>query len=222
MIYTVRQANNAPLLRGLWNEPAWQQANTLEIDNFRPESGTHRPRTQAKMLFDEQGLHGIFQVQDQYVRCVHTEFQASVCQDSCVEFFVKPRPDSGYFNFEFNCGGTLLASYITDPERTPGGFKEFTMLTPEDGRLVQIYHSLPRVVETTLQEETLWQLQFFIPFALLAKYAGELGSVTGQEWTANFYKCGGDASYPHWASWSPVDQLNFHLPRCFAKLAFEN
>jgi hypothetical protein len=42
----------------------------------------------------------------------------------------------------------------------------------------------------------------------------------GNLWRANFYKCGDDTSHPHWAAWSPVDELNFHLPRCFGRLGF--
>jgi hypothetical protein len=27
-------------------------------------------------------------------------------------------------------------------------------------------------------------------------------------------------SHPHWAAWAPVDEFNFHLPRCFGELRF--
>jgi len=56
-----------------------------------------------------------------------------VYKDSCVEFFVKPKPDKGYFNFEFIAVGTLLCSYITDPERTREGFREFVSVPEEEG-----------------------------------------------------------------------------------------
>ena len=36
-----------------------------------------------------------------------------------------------------------------------------------------------------------------------------------------FFKCGDKTSHPHWASWNPVDELNFHLPRCFSEIIFE-
>ena len=77
------------------------------------------------MLYDANGLYGIFRVQDRYVRCVRTQYHDAVWKDSCVEFFAQPKPDRGYFNFEFNCGGAFLCSYITNPERTPDGFKEY-------------------------------------------------------------------------------------------------
>ncbi|MEW6117215.1 MAG: carbohydrate-binding family 9-like protein, partial [Nitrospirota bacterium] len=42
-----------------------------------------------------------------------------------------------------------------------------------------------------------------------------------REWRANFYKCGDATSHPHWASWAPVEALNFHLPHCFGTICFE-
>jgi hypothetical protein len=42
----------------------------------------------------------------------------------------------------------------------------------------------------------------------------------GNLWRANFYKCGHDTSHPHRGAWSPVDELNYHLPRCFGRLGF--
>jgi hypothetical protein len=141
--------------------------------------------------------------------------------DSCVEFFLQPKPDRGYFNFEFNCGGSLLCYYIVDPVRVPGGFRDFTPLPEADGRQVAIYHSMPPRVEPEIAEPTEWRLEFSIPFSVLEKWVGPVGRVGGQEWRANLYKCGDETSHPHWASWAPVDELNFHLPRCFGTIQFE-
>lgn len=174
-----------------------------------------------RLLHDARGIHGLFQVHDRYVRCVRAEYGSEVWKDSCVEFFVQPRADAGYFNFEFNCGGAFLCSYIVDPTRTPDGFKEFVKLPAEIGRQIQVCTSLPGVVDPEIAEPTDWTLQFFIPFSLLEKHAGALGEVAGQTWRGNFFKCAEDNSHPHWAAWSPVDELNFHLPRCFGTLRFE-
>jgi len=126
MHYTVRPAHIRPDMQGAWSGAAWEQADTLEIANFRPESSDHRPRTYARLLYDRDGIFGIFLVRDRYVRCVHTHYMDPVYKDSCVEFFVQPKADRGYFNFEFNCGGSLLCFYIVDPTRVPNGFKDFT------------------------------------------------------------------------------------------------
>jgi len=76
------------------------------------------------------------------------------------------------------------------------------------------------VVEPEIQSPIEWMLEFHIPIKLLEKHAGPVGDPAGQTWRANFYKCGDRTSHPHWASWSNVDELNFHLPRCFGALIF--
>jgi len=221
MRYLVRYAAIRPELEGEWSGEAWTQADTLEIASFRPESSDHRPRTEARLLHDENGIYGIFHVSDQYVRCAHGGFMAPTHLDSCVELFLQTESGKGYFNFEFSCGGALFCSYIIDPTRIPDGFRDYSPLPETDLRQVAIYHSLPKIVDPEIVEPTEWVLEFFIPIALFKKWTGSRGQLSGREWRGNLYKCGDETSHPHWASWSPVDELNFHLPRCFGTIEFE-
>lgn len=219
-VYEIIPAGRRPEMLGHWNGAAWHQTPLLKITNFRVESSNHRPRTQVKLLHSEGGLHGLFMVQDRYVHCARRRFQSNVYKDSCVEFFVQPKAGQGYFNFEFNCGGALLVNYIVNPNRIGDGFEEFTPLSIADVEGMQIYHSLPEVVEPETIGQTTWFIEFFIPFKVLEKYVGPLVPVVGQTWRGNFYKCADESSHPHWASWAPVDALNFHLPQCFGFLRF--
>jgi len=136
MRYTVRLAADAVPLQADWADPIWTQAETLEVAHFRPEGSDHRPKASARMLYDAQCLYGIFRVEDRYVRCVRTQYHDPVWKDSCVEFFAQPLPDRGYFNFEFNCGGAFLCLHITNPERTPDGFKEFVKVPAAIGQTI--------------------------------------------------------------------------------------
>lgn len=145
---------------------------------------------------------------------------SDVWKDSCVEFFVQPKSAKGYFNFEFNCGGAFLVCYIVDWTRTVTMFKDFTRVPEPLAKNVSVKSSLPKVVDPEIQEPCDWTLGFFIPFSLLEHYVGPLGKIEGQTWRGNFFKCADETSHPHWASWSPVDELNFHLPRCFGDLEF--
>ena len=74
MNYTVRCATVRPPLQAGWTDPVWGRAEALEVGQFRPESTAHRPQTSARLLYGAEGLHGIFRVQDQYVRCVRTQY----------------------------------------------------------------------------------------------------------------------------------------------------
>jgi hypothetical protein len=216
--YAVRLAAAAPPLQPDWTDPIWQQAETLKVEHFRPEGSDHHPDTSARLLYDAKGIYGIFQVRDRYVRCVRTQYHDPVWKDSCVEFFAQPRPDRGYFNFEFNCGGAFLCSYITNPERMPEGFKEFIKVPASIGQTIRVKSSLPQRVEPEITTPVVWALSFWIPLALFEHYLGPLGALPGQVWRGNFFKCAEENSHPHWASWSPVDEFNFHRPNCFGSL----
>jgi hypothetical protein len=221
MLYVVQKASAREELSGEWDGSIWSQVESLEIMHFRPEGSDHRPRTLARLLYDDYGLRGIYQVHDRFVRCVHSGYQVPCYLDSCVEIFLQPKADRGYLNFEFNCGGSLLCYHILDPRRIPGGFREFTPLPEADLRQVKVYHSLPSLIEPEITEPTEWHLEFMIPFSLLEKWVSPLAPVGGQEWRVNLYKCGDETSHPHWGSWAPLDEFNFHLPHCFQTLRFE-
>jgi hypothetical protein len=205
-----------------WNSDVWNDVPSVSIDNFHPQSSDHRPISAAKICFTTDRLHVIFRVKDRYIKSVATEHQQMVCHDSCVEFFVQPGPDKGYFNFEFNCGGIMLLYYVTDPTRTPAGLKRQTQVTVDDLATIQIATTMPRINPIEITEPTEWFLQASIPFDLFRAYAGDITTAPGHRWRANLYKCGDKTSHPHWASWSPIgDQLNFHQPDKFGELEFE-
>lgn len=218
--YNVFFTEVVPDARKLWDGEVWRRAELLDVNCWRPEGGGHRPWTQCRLLYDEQNLYGIFRVEEQGVRCVHTGFQSEVWKDSCVEFFVQPKGVGGYFNFEFNGGGALLASHVTNPVRRDGRLKEFQPLASSDDRQIRRFSTLPRMVEPEIPTPMVWHLEFSIPFAVLEKYTGPIGAVAGQIWQANFYKCGNETSHPHWLSWSPLRERNFHDPTSFGQIEF--
>lgn len=224
--YVVKRASEKPALRGLWDSSVWQGANELVVSNPLPELPAevkdkgHAPETRARVLYDDKGLYVFFRVKDRYVRCVATEYRGKVWEDACAEFFVQPKADRGYFNFEINCGGTMLLSYHENPGWT--GESKDGPVPWERARSVEIYHSMPAIVDPEIEDEVTWQLEYFIPFALLEEYVGPLGPVSGQTWRANFYKCAETNSHPHWLTWSPILQgMDFHAPVYFGVLRFE-
>jgi len=195
-------------------------ADVGRLGQVRPESSDHRPEVVFRVLHDSTSLYVRFDVKDQYVRSVQTAYQSPVCTDSCVEFFVQPKADKGYFNFEVNAGGTLLLYYVEDPTRTEKGLAKFTPVSEAWGKRVAIRSSLPGEVTPEVVRPMTWCVRFEVPFALFEAFVGEVEK-SNTVWRANFYKCGDKTSHPHWLSWSPVSALNFHLPLCFGALALE-
>src|SRR6185503_11185187 len=133
-------------------------------------------------------------------------YQEPVCRDSCVELFVQPRADGGYFNFEVNCGGTMLLHYIEDPTIVGDWFRKSKPVAIEHARHVRIATTMPRTTPVESQEPIEWRVQMMIPFSVLDAYSGPIGEVSGQRWRGNLYKCADDSSHPHWASWSPIGE----------------
>ena len=130
-----------------WDAPAWQLAETLRVTHFPWEDSGHRPNVQARALYDNEALYIHFRVEDQYVRAVAEKFQDSVCVDSCVEFFVSPLADSeAYFNFEVNCGGTMLLHRCPSPAEKAAG-RATEDVSDADGATIQIAHSMPKIVD---------------------------------------------------------------------------
>lgn len=223
MQYTIIRKQAQPSATENWDGQYWSDVPVIAVDNFFESSADsgHRPDVTVKAVHTGQDMHIFFRVKDQYVRCVHTEFQGNVCRDSCVEFFVQPAPGPAYFNFEINCGGTLLLYFIEDHTITDDGFAKFTPVDAQDAKMVEIHASMPTVVDPEITEPTEWTIKFSFPIALFEKYLGPLGKLEGQTWRANFYKCGDQTSRPHHASWSPLKgKLNFHQPEFFAPIIF--
>ncbi|MEE9913841.1 MAG: carbohydrate-binding family 9-like protein [Deltaproteobacteria bacterium] len=218
--YNIFATRLVPEMKGLWDGACWREVHSLAVNCFRPESSDHRPRTLCKLLYKESRIFGIFRVEDQFVRCLHTGFQSEVWKDSCVEMFMQPKSGPEYFNFEFNCGGALLASYVTDPTRQAGRLQKFMPLTPADNLQIIRYASQPEAIDPEIVVPVVWFLEFSIPIPLLEKYTGPLGTIKGQTWRANFYKCGNETSHPHWASWMPLPARNFHDPESFGQIEF--
>ncbi|GMV92079.1 MAG: hypothetical protein AMXMBFR82_18570 [Candidatus Hydrogenedentota bacterium] len=224
--YVVKPTSTAPELAGRWDSPVWEQANTLEVTHFFPAEqhpgvSDHKPETKARVLYDDKGLYIHFLVHDQYVRCIETEYHGKVWEDAAVEFFVQPKADRGYFNFEINCGGTMLLSYHENPDYTGPSLREGGSVPWELAKEVTIYHSMPETVEPEITEPVTWHIEFLISFALFEEYLGPLGELPGQEWRANFYKIATNNSHNHYGAWSPIlEGASFHAPQFFGVLKF--
>ena len=216
--YTIQRATTVPALDGDWDGPAWGRVPALPVAHFHDKSSDHRPITEARLLYDETGFYVIFRVDDRYVRSVELNRNGQVCRDSCVEFFVEPVAGRGYFNFEINCGGTLLLHYNARSATT-----KFDPVELDQGRLelVKIYHSLPRTVDPEMTEPVTWEVEFFSPYDLFESFVGSVPRGPGAIWRANLYKCADATSHPHWAMWNAIPgALGFHKPEFFAPLQF--
>jgi hypothetical protein len=217
--YRVSRLNGSITVDGRWDKPVWKNIRAAEISSTMGPKPGFFPVVQAKMRYDDQNLYVIFRVQDRYVRCVTKDFNGPVWEDACVEFFFSPdilKPEL-YFNLEINCGGTPLMHFNIVPRR------ESKELDIEDIKKIEIFHSLPRIIDPEMTDPVTWTLEYRIPIAMLEKYSKVTRPRKGVQWRANFYKIAENNSNPHYITWSVVenDKPDFHLPAFFGTITFE-
>ena len=215
----VKFNNDTDYIESDWDSSFWNNAEEAVIENYREESKTFEVKSKIKLQYSEQGIYGIFHSDEMAIRAEVCGHNSGSCDDSCVEFFVKPSNSTvGYLNFEFTPLGFVHCSHVIDWRRPNGDIQEKKYLTDEDIKCIRIESSFEKA-----SAHDSWSLAFFIPFKLLKKYFDfdEKNLIDDQNWTVNFYKCGDLTEEPHWIAWNPVHELNFHLPECFGKLSFK-
>ena len=145
--YTIKRAASTIALDMPWDSELWQSANELKVDYRFDRGGTYKPDVRIRMLYDDNRICGMFQVKDQYVVARARHNQEQVCRDSCVEFFVQPVNAERYFNFEMNCGGTILLYHIKDLFN-----KEYDLVPESDLCTIERFHTLPKFIDEEITE----------------------------------------------------------------------
>lgn len=192
-----------------------QYLNGLEkqaIDQVNWNAYPYKPKVQFVMAHTGDRTLLKFFVEEKQIRAQYSHTNDPVYKDSCVEFFISPQGDPGYFNFEINCVGVCLGGYGED--RNHRHLLPPTLLDTIE-RQVFILHK---------QEEgeplVYWEQIIQIPLAVFGLKT--IDTFKGMHARGNFYKCGDELDNPHYVSWNPIDtaEPNFHVPACFGALEF--
>lgn len=236
--YLVKYARIKPEFSGgwaaYWNSPAWRQANTVSIDEWSTLSTATRPRTDAKVLYDESGIRLLWRVEhDNYIIAKATQLNGAVSRDSCVEFFVEPDKALGYTSFEVNAGGTFLWNVHRPAgdvrKKYPPAYRDPEAPTTDTARLIRIRHSLPTApIYPAIELPTTWYIELFIPIeALQAIFPIAPEDLPGARWRCNFFKILGSRDpvigrHKHYAYWKHTGPIHlFHQPAFFGDLYFQ-
>ena len=162
-------------------------------------------RAQGQVCYQGDTLYLHQSAVEKEIRAEYTEPLSPVYEDSCLEFFFMQEGDQGYFNFEINPNGCIIAEYgSSGADRTgivisdPVGFFEIKTDRTSDG----------------------WEVFYRIPLTLIQPYAP--GFQFNGKLAANMYKCGDKTAHRHFLSWNPIDleHPNFHCPRFFGTMNF--
>ena len=186
------------------------KGNRQTIDHVNWDSEyPYRPLTAVTVAHSGRYLYLDFFVRCNYMRAVNTEDQSPVSEDSCVEFFVSPDSSDHYWNFEFNCIGTINASHRTERHNP-------TRLSHEMLSQVLRYASCGNRPFCELEGLFTWNLLVAIPLSLIGlEFKGQEIKISG-----NFYKCASRTSAPHYLSWNPIhsEHPDFLRPDCFGTI----
>ncbi len=218
--YQARRIARPFMIDADWDKPAWRGLESVLIEQQMGEAPQFKPKTQVKLGWDEQNIYIIFKVDDQYVRAVATENFGSVWKDSCVEFFFTPLPEveTGYFNLETNCIGSILMFHQR------AGEDDRRAVSAADLAMMQLATSFAKrqAIDPEITTPVTWTLEYSLPWRILTKYTSLTQPAAGQVWRGNFYKCVEENSHPHWLTWSriPLPKPDFHRPTYFGRLEF--
>lgn len=167
----------------------------------------YAPKVEFRIAHSDDALALMFEVEEEHLRGVARCSHENVWEDSCVEFFVENPVGEGYFNFEVNCIGTMLAAFRKSRS-------EATLFSEEQMAQIRCFGSLLRAPIDSRGEGQKWWMVEVIPFSLLGL------NKTPKSLRCNFYKCGDKCDKPHFLSWSPIDkpEPNFHCPEYFGEV----
>lgn len=179
------------------------------------------PRLDVKFRLCRSGgvLHVRFDVDGEVPVVRFHRHQDPVYRDSCVEFFFQPGsgPGRGYFNFEVNAIGAMLAAFGPDRQhRQPLDIRDI-----EAFGISSSIKKGPPGADGKERGVGDWSVQYALPLKRIESICGEEIVVPGS-CSGNFYKCGDDSPHPHYGAWNRVGSPapDFHRPECFGILEF--
>lgn len=196
--------NDAEKLHSILDE---QEKHSLEFHLWK-NGGDQKPEVSFSIAHTNNSVFLKFYVEEQEIRANVTKNNGAVWEDSCVEFFVS-FDESGYYNLEFNCVGTVLAAFRKNRN-------DRTLLAETILKRIETHTKLNKKNDLFY-----WEMLIVIPIDLFVHH--QFKSLAGVVCRGNFYKCGDGLLQPHYLAWSKIeaDEPNFHLPEFFGEIKFE-
>lgn len=162
--------------------------------------------------FDE-GIHLKFSVTEQFLRVRTRKLNGEVHKDNCVEFFIAFGQENSYYNFEFNCLGSVKGAY--GKSRVHRKFLPSQLLkTVEDSICISMDN-------ISKDKSIKWDISIILPVAVFCYH--DKVSLSGEACSVNFAKCGDSLPKPHFLSWVEIvsEKPDFHQPAAFDRVKFE-
>ncbi len=185
--------------------------NPINIINW--EKFSYHPKVSFRIAHNQNEICLIYYVNEKYILAKETNTNGEVYKDSCVEFFIS-FDNKNYYNFEFNCIGTIHLAYGSGR-----GNRKF--VSTKIINKIEIESSLGNQPFNEKKGNFEWKIMIRIPVECFE--FSNLKSLNGLKATANFYKCGDYTTQPHFLTWQPIASENpdYHRPEYFGQIFFE-
>ena len=157
--------------------------------------------TKAQMVHSDKGITVRLSTNEWPLRVTAMEFNGTICNDSCMEFFFIPNMDDPeYINVEMNPAAIALTA--KGPDR---GSRPRLDIHGENVR-----------IESLVKGEWGWSVMADISYDFLLKHYSHCDKTM----RANFYKCGNLTVRPHYSTWNPIptEGPDYHRPEFFGKI----
>ena len=191
-----------------------KNANFQVVETINWIEYPYKPEVRFKIAYCKNQILLKYYVIEETIMAKRTVVNASVYKDSAVEFFFSTEQGDGYYNFEFNCIGTIKASYGE-------GKKNRALIDPEILKKIKVKSSLGSLPFEEKMGGHQWEIMITIPKECLIH--DEDIRLKGLNGKANFYKCGDETAKPHFVTWNPIhtETPNYHQPAYFGNITFE-
>lgn len=193
-------------MKKVQGRPNWKQIPVMPIDNLLWTDSID-VSAQAQICWDEEALYVRMVAVEPHIRAKENGPLASVCRDSCLEFFFRPSERLDYFNIEINPNKAIYLGFAT------GGHNLIRLISSSVKKQMNI-----RVFMTKKG----WTLSYRVPFSFIQRFFPDFKAEEGGKIYGNCYKCGDKTVKEHYLAWNPIvnDDPAFHMPEQFGNLIF--
>ena len=204
-------------ISGKVDDPLWATAETARLNNpCNGEPGNFK--STAKLLYNDRYLYIAFECEDDYAWGTHTERDAPIWKQECVEVFICP---SGiirqYYEINVSPRNVVYDSFVLNGSAADG---------PRNMISFEAYNTPGMVTKVHIDGELGvkgakgWSAEYAIPHSALIGNM-HLTPQSGDEWRLNLYRID---SYEEGKldlySWAEVEIRDFHRPWMFGTLIF--
>lgn len=189
----------------------WNRLEEAAVEEYPWDNTGYRPLCYARVGWNSKGLHVLMYAKEKTIRTEVHRFGGRVCDDSCMEFFVKccPEMSANYINLELTDYPAMYISY---------GSSRY--------QRIDFTESPPGIVPQASKHcGSWWAVSYTVPMEFISQLYGR-SLKSGDKMKGNFYICGEMTERSHFGMWQKFDPAlvphpDFHQPTLFGDMTLD-